>query len=295
MSRIKPLISIILIVKNDPEVIKTLQELQKIKNIHNFEIIVVDSSDKPIDNTLLNNANLKWIHFKSKSAKKITIPEQRNRGIKKSQGDIIVFIDANCVPEKNWLDLLTNPLIKGKENIVAGSIWSSNNNTYHDRKNVILENKEYLEEAATMNLAIRKSVFNKIGDFDEQFDYGSDVDFTRRAKEQGYKIKYQPTAKIYHNWGTFKDELKRAYRYGKARVKIYKKHKINFLSILQNEPITLFYPIFILFLPISLMFPFYLLLFLVPLIKNYRYYPLRTTILNFVYGWGILVSIISGK
>lgn len=295
MSKSVPLISIILIVKNDPDVVKTVKELIKIRDKHNLEIIVVDSSDKSLGKNYIDNPNIKWFTYTNNSTKQITIPEQRNLGVKNAHGEIIVFIDANCVPTKDWLNQITEPIISGKESIVAGSIWSATNNTYHDRKNVMQANRDYLQEAATMNLAVKKNVFDQIGYFDESFDYGSDVDFTRRAREKGFKIKYKPQAKIHHNWGSFQDELKRAYRYGKARVKIYKKHKIDFASILRDEPITLFYPIFILFSPVSIIFPFYLLLILIPLIKNYRYNPLRTTILNFVYGWGILRSFILGK
>lgn len=285
----KKLISIIIIVKNDPAVKDTVKHLLKYVENRKIEIIVVDSSTKPT----LKNDKILIVPFKSNIIKKITIPEQRNVGIKKSSGNIIVFIDANCIPDKNWLEFLTLPIIDGKEKIVAGSIHSLTNDKRHDLRNELLSGREYLDEAPSMNLAVSRDVFDKIGMFDESFDYGSDVDFTKRAIEKGFKVKYQPKAILFHNWGNLKEELKRAVRYGEARVNIYKKRDIKWLDLFINDPITIIYPVILLLLPLSFIYPWYLLVFILLFIKNWNNYPGRTVLLNTAYGYGVLKKLSS--
>lgn len=286
----KNLISIILIVKNDKGVLDTITYLKKLPD--KPEIIVVDAST---DESFLRNDKtntIKIVKYRNTTKKRITIPEQRNVGVKSTTGSIIIFIDANCVAEKEWLTELTRYIIDGTEDIVAGTILSSTDDKHHDTRNLLLKGKKYLSEAPTMNLAIKKEVFEKIGYFDETFDYGSDVDFTMRATENGYKIRYNPKAILYHNWGSLKEEMKRAFRYGEARINILRRRKKSIMSILREDPITVIYPLYIMLLPISIIIPLYPLLLLIPLIKNRNNYPIKTSFLNLVYGLGILYKLI---
>ncbi len=50
--------------------------------------------------------------------------------------------------------------------------------------------------------AYKKDVFERIGLFDERyFNYHEETDFCIRAKRAGFKLKYCPTAKIWHKGG----------------------------------------------------------------------------------------------
>lgn len=280
--------SIIIIVKNDPKIEDTLKDLQKKISSDQCEIIVVDASGETLVPIQKKFPEVKWIHFKP--SKRISIPEQRNVGVKQSVGDIIIFVDASCTVNADWFKELMKPLETEKEKIVSGSIWATDQNNIHNTQNTRNQNQKYLNEAPTMNLAFYREVYTKTGPFDETFNYGSDVDFVTRAIKLGYKVRYVPEAKLYHDWGTFKEEIKRSYRYGQARVNIYAKHRDKLKDLLGPDLITLIYPTFILFLPVALIWPYYLLFLGVPLLKNRAHRPLETTSLNMVYGFGILVK-----
>lgn len=62
--------------------------------------------------------------YSNKANKKYTYSEQRNLGLKKAEGEIIVFIDSDCIPTKNWLIELVKPIRGEEENIVVGFVKS---------------------------------------------------------------------------------------------------------------------------------------------------------------------------
>src|SRR3989344_6308368 len=116
------MISVVIIVKNDRRIEKCISKLNEISKPEKTELIVIDASEGRLDDIKEKFANVRWIYFHNKTNKKITIPEQRNLGIKSANGNIIVFIDADCIPEKNWLVNLVKPIKFEGENIVAGYI-----------------------------------------------------------------------------------------------------------------------------------------------------------------------------
>ena len=82
----------------------------------------------------------------------------------------------------------------------------------------------YLKECPTINLAFHREVFDAVGGFDETFAYGSDVDFRWRLIAAGYRIRCVPDARRPHDWGG-RAARRRSYLYGKARARLYRKHR----------------------------------------------------------------------
>jgi hypothetical protein len=82
---------------------------------------------------------------------------------------------------------------------------------------------------------ISDDVINGIGIFDEKFNpYGwEDVDFSLRARSQGYKIFYNPKAIVYHKGGKLGRGAKKEYEYAKLKNYFYliRKHA-NFLQLI---------------------------------------------------------------
>lgn len=285
-------ISIVIIVKNDRGVADTLQHLYKKIN-NNVEIIVVDSSKPKLHDIYKRFQKVQWIDFVSKSKNKISIPEQRNIGVKKAKGEIIVFIDANCIPVGNWLETLIKPIIEYNEKIVCGRARDLHNTTHRDDFPVGNKNPKYIGECATINLAIHKDVFKKVGYFDESFQYGSDLDFTWRAVDSGFKIRYVKDAVIKHDWGDVKHEMKRAFRYGQGRAKVYKKHPKRIKQLITQDYFFLFYIVFLLGLPLVLFFPYYPFLLVIPFVKNIYKKPFQTIADHFCYAVGFLLEVVN--
>ena len=216
-------ISIIIIVKNERGIADTLAHLVAQEKPVPTEILVIDASHPDTLKDIRERyQNVKWYQFVPKIKNKSSIPEQRNYGVKKAEGDIIVFIDANCIPVGGWLTKLTAPILSGEEQITAGPFGSVNisSRIVSTKENL----HEYLTCSGTGNLAFRKSVWEKVGGFDENFLYGSDVDFTWRCVDADYRIRSVPDAAVSHDWGTQAENLKRSFKYGKARADLLMKH-----------------------------------------------------------------------
>jgi glycosyltransferase involved in cell wall biosynthesis len=109
----------------------------------------------------------------------------RNRGIEHAQGSLLAFADADDLwpPEKLGLQLpylIEDPAIE----IVMGRI-----------QQVFVaqdQGEPFGEPAFSVNLGsavIRKSVFERVGLFDETMRYSEDVDWFMRAREGGAAIK----------------------------------------------------------------------------------------------------------
>ena len=62
--------------------------------------------------------------------------------------------------------------------------------------------------------------------------------------------------------------MRRHYVYGKARVRLYRKHHARFKHVLRNDPVVVAYPVFLLGLPLTLIFPLYPALLLIPAWRN---------------------------
>jgi glycosyl transferase family 2 len=287
----QPSVSFLIINKNDPGIRDTLRALERLSPalVSVRETLVVDASDERAADWQSEFPDVRWIPF-TKVSDKPTIPEQRNVAVARSSGDILVFIDASCVPEKHWLDELVAPLVNDGERAVAGSYRSLGTDGIRDEDARILGTPKYVREAPTMNLAVARSVFDDVGGFDESFSYGSDVDFTWRLNDAGIRVRYVPEAVVGHEWGAVGSEVKRSWVYGKARYRLYAKHRRRRGRVLREDPVTVVYPALLLALPAVVIQPLVLALFGALLLRNRGNRPFLTVAHHLVYGAGVLAA-----
>lgn len=295
-------VSVVVIVKNDLGVRDTVDHLitQRESLESPVEIIVIDSStdERVRDLSRRYGAAVSWLPFRNTAqvvSKRSTIPQQRNMGVLSSHGSIVVFIDASCIPCIGWLASLIRPLLYEGEHIVAGPAIpssASDENWLMNNMRKTINGRTYLHEAATINIGIKRCVFDSVGLFDESFLYGSDIDFSVRAIAKGYPILFVPEATVTHDWGSFRGQLRRPWRYAEARVRFYKKNPNLWKRLFSSDFVTLAYPLFILLLPLVVVFPYVPLLLVLPLVKNARNRPLKTVLMNLWYGFCVLINVI---
>jgi cellulose synthase/poly-beta-1,6-N-acetylglucosamine synthase-like glycosyltransferase len=264
------MISVVIISKDEPGIDETLADVSREVDTLSepCEVVVVDASDGRLDYIRDRHAALvRWIDFRPPPGARVSIPHQRNAGVREARGDIIVFTDAGCRPGRGWLASLLAPLLAG-EDVVAGAQRDPSGRGLMEARRELRPatagQPAYLAEAPTINLAFYRQVFDKVGGFDENLAYGSDMDFSWRVVESGYRVRYSPEAVVEHDWGTSRRQRHRQFIYGKARARLYRKHRSRLKRVLRNDPIVVVNPLLLLGMPIALIFPPYLLLLLVP-------------------------------
>ena len=288
------MISVVIISKDEAALDQTLKEVADQVNTlaEPGEILVVDASSGRLDDIRDRHAaTVRWLEFQPLPGIRVTIPHQRNAGVRAADGDIIVFVDAGCQPATDWLRKLVAPLRKD-DDAVSGAAEAWDGSTPYENAPMIEDGGvTYLRECATMNFAFRRAVFDAVGGFDENFAYGSDVDFTWRLNDSGYRIRSVPDAVVRHDYGSPRRQRRRSYVYGKSRAVLYRKHRNRIRHILANDPIALVYPVFLVCLPITLVFPVYPLLLLIPMYRNRAQNGASVVVGHLFYGAGVLAGL----
>ena len=285
------MISIVVISKDEPALRETLAELSQQAGGDDAELIVVDASSGRLDDVRRLFPTVVWIDYEPGGAPGagVTIPHQRNVGLRAGAGDVVVFTDAGCELAPGWLRSLTAPILDGSEEVTAGPARGSGPwGRLYDRDGATPST--YLDEAPTINLALHRRVVERVGDFDEAFEYGSDIDYTWRVVASGARIRAVPEAVVTHDWGSRRRQVKRSYRYGKARVRLHRKHATPLRALPRREPLLVVYPAFLLGLPLALVFPPYVLLLAVPAWRARRSQPLAVVVDHLAFGAGALVE-----
>jgi hypothetical protein len=284
-------ISIVVVSKDEPRLDETLDGVRREAEALDAptEVLVVDASRGRLNEVRRRHPEVAWVDFAPPPGVSVSIPHQRNLGVRRSRGEIVVFTDSGCVPRPGWLAALVSPIAERRESVTAG-IAPSPGDTHgpYDAHFAGSSEREYLREAPTINLAFRRSAFEAVGGFDERFEYGSDVDFTWRLREAGHRIRSVPGAVVEHDWGSAARQVRRAYQYGIARARLYRKHRRARRDLWRADPIVVAYPAFLLGLPLALVFRFYPLLLLVPAWRNRDDRPVRVVAHHLVFGAGVL-------
>jgi hypothetical protein len=250
------------------------------------EVIVVDASRGRMGHLKAAHPDVRWIDFEGPPGLKTTIPHQRNVGVRAAKGEVIAFIDSGCDPDPCWLARLVAPIANGEEAVTCGPSWVGDN-VYSPERGTAPPT--YVREAATINLAFRRELFDRVGGFDERFAYGSDVDFTWRLRDGGSRIRWVDGAVVRHDWGGFRRQMKRSRQYGAARIRLYAKHRRRRSGLLRHDPVPVVYAAYLMGLPLALRRPVYLLLLAVPAWRaRRRPMPIYTVVKNLMEGVGAL-------
>lgn len=146
----------------------------------------------------------------------------RNLGVNKAEGDIIAFIDDDCIVSKNWLESIADTFAEKPDIAVCGTFPYSTKDMHvknlkpHPERYFTFE---YMPASiiSTNNCALYKSVFHKIGGFDESFVLtgGEDPDFIYRLLKNGYKVYHTAKLIVFHHPKTsFRPLARQSYVFG---------------------------------------------------------------------------------
>lgn len=174
-------VSVIIVVKNGEKYLKEAIDSIFAQSYQANEIIVIDgeSTDKTSD-IAKSYGNVKYIAQKGKG-----LANARNTGIDKAKGDLIAFLDHDDRWCDNKLTIQVNEFIQNPEILYSyGQVelfLESGCQLRQGFREKLLQEAQKGRTPGT--LMVRKSLFEKIGKFNEEFTIGCDVDWFTRVKD----------------------------------------------------------------------------------------------------------------
>jgi glucosyl-dolichyl phosphate glucuronosyltransferase len=204
-----------------PEINLTIDSLiQQSIGLFSFEILLIDNGSKQENANFLQEITQKnphLIHYFREDQLGLSIA--RNRGIQESKNDIIVFLDDDAIAKPKWLESLQQCFIAHPEIAAIGGKVTSQYSvpmpdwirkdlepylSGFDKGNQMLK-LEYNEYPRGVNMAFRKTIFEKTAWFNKYFGRkGSslmsyeEIELCYRIEKLGGKIVYLPTAEVIH-------------------------------------------------------------------------------------------------
>ncbi len=136
----------------------------------------------------------------------VSAARARNQGAFLSSGDIIWFLDADCLAHPQCLQYHLLAHQRG-EVVVGGGITFDDTQYWHLCDNLAVFTPFLATRPAgirpflpSLNLSLRRDLFIEIGGFDERFSgaSGEDTDLSFRLRRCGYRLFFEPAAVVKH-------------------------------------------------------------------------------------------------
>lgn len=170
-----------------------------------YEIILVDDGSRDATAAMAERALAQWdgasrvLRQRNGGAARA-----RNAGIRASSADVIAFIDADCVADRDWLASLAQTIATGVAG-VGGPVRSSASAGWIEG---YLDACQFYRQRArngvvdyllTANAAFRREALERVGGFTERPGvWAEDADLSFRLKRQGYTLALAPGAVVTH-------------------------------------------------------------------------------------------------
>jgi cellulose synthase/poly-beta-1,6-N-acetylglucosamine synthase-like glycosyltransferase len=228
------------------EIVKLLKFLDK-QLVRPKEVVLVNAEKSKLQN--LNTK--KNLNFELKIINKPNISrgEGRNLAVKTAKNEIIVMTDVGCIPRRDWLERITEPIkiamsrAPHNDTVVAGWYEMTYENNLQKAMSIFLGPnnmpKDFLP--STRSIAFTKSVWKKAGGFPD-LNIAEDTVFNYRLLKNNIKIVRAKDAVV--EWqmpGSVKSFQSKVFKYALGDlesgiwwhpVKRWKTHNLKVISIL---------------------------------------------------------------
>lgn len=255
-----PLVSIIILTRDGIDYLKTLFEnFAETICYPNYEIIVVDndSSDETVEylKELSKELPIKIIENKTNES----FSEANNKGVRESEGEYVLLLNNDMEPIYGWLNHMMKTYLESPEIGVVGaklifpfreddptSMRTQNEGIrytelngflnpndgyivpYNIKEGNVFDNDGENQQLASVlgaSLLIKKDLYEEVGGLDDGYIYNyEDIDLCFKIIDKGYKVIYNPKAKLYHYYqATRKDGFDLSPNDMTNRIHLYRK------------------------------------------------------------------------
>ena len=196
------------------ETVRYLMELPEPPN----EILVLDQTEVHSPEILGSFQTLEKGIVRRIVLPKPSIPHAMNIGLKKAQGDIVLFLDDDIIPDENLITAhlkvhkqfpaawaVVGQVLQPEEEFQVSEIRNQRlgNSLRRDLDFKFNSNvPAWIENVMAGNLSVKKRFALQMGGFDENFippvSYRFETEFAKRMIKAGGKIRFEPSASIKH-------------------------------------------------------------------------------------------------
>lgn len=136
----------------------------------------------------------------------ISAAAARNQGAQLAQGDLLLFIDSDCIAASDLIEQTLNQHKKGVM-VASGGVafetkpyWNLCDNLVALTPFLAFQPAGQLPYLPSLNLSIRRELFWEVGGFDERFPgaAGEDTDLSFKLRKRGYNLDFIPHAQVLH-------------------------------------------------------------------------------------------------
>lgn len=205
-----PFVSIILPAKNEERYIGSALEglAHQDYPADLMEVIVVDNNSTDGTAEICKQYNVKRIPFDHGPVGAV-----RNHGFKNSRGEIIFFLDSDCIAPTSWVG---NAVKKLKENndLILGGGCCLRENPYFLERYWLLSSRSGTtlpKDLIGASISMHRGVFEKVGMFSEEVTSGEDTELSQKLIEHGHNVLIDDQMSVVHlgNPITVRDFFKR--------------------------------------------------------------------------------------
>jgi mycofactocin system glycosyltransferase len=161
----------------------------------------------------------------------------RNAGAREGRGELIAFIDSDCVAEPAWLERLVPELADPDVAAAGGRVLGVRDATWLERYEAArspldlgtarasARPQEPVPYLVTANVVVRRAAFEAVGGFDESLRCGEDVDLSWRLSAAGHRLVYRPSARVGHRHrGRIREFTQTRARYAASEAALLRRH-----------------------------------------------------------------------
>ena len=189
----KPIFSIIIPAHNEETLIKRAIDSILFQTFREYEIIIsndgsTDNTQKIVENLIKKDKRIKIINRKKGHSAAFA----RNKGAEIAKGKVLVFLDADCIVSKNFLEKIHRELKKA--DAFAVDCFAIKNSFVNYALSgltvpVKLEKRTYskYDVDSPMFFTIKKKAYDTIKGYNEDLFYFEDEDFAKRFYSKGFK------------------------------------------------------------------------------------------------------------
>jgi glycosyltransferase involved in cell wall biosynthesis len=234
---VNPYISIVIPNHNNAKTIGLCLEAVYASTYTDFEVIVVDDCSSDNSAAVINKYPCRHIQLTEHGG----ASKARNTGAENGSGEIIFFIDADCILQPDTLATAAAATREEGPGVVIGGTytWQPYDRDFFSRFQSIYihysetKNVSDPDYIATHAMLIPAELFKKSGGFNEKFlPIIEDVEFCHRLKRLGFSLRMKPDIQVQH---IFNFTFLRSMRNGIKKSKYWSLYSISNRDLLADS------------------------------------------------------------